>query len=60
MDKGVRGAIRIKSDATIERGRCILKTGDRRYDISVESQIRAFSIHAHRLASTLASEGGDL
>ncbi|MCB1457724.1 MAG: hypothetical protein KDJ48_00370 [Nitratireductor sp.] len=60
MPRGARGAIRVVSDATVEQGRCILKAGDRRHDISVESQIRAFGISAQRLASTLATDGGEI
>ncbi len=52
-------SIRTVADASIEKGRCVLNAGGKRYDVSIDAQMNAFRKQAHKLVAGMAgSEAG--
>jgi hypothetical protein len=49
--------IRILADPSIEKGRCVLSAGGKRFDVSIDAQINAFRQQALKLVAGMASNG---
>jgi hypothetical protein len=50
-------SIRTVADASIEKGRCVLNAGGKRYDVSLDAQINAFRQQAHKLVAGMSASG---
>ena len=52
-------SIRTVADASIEKGRCVLNAGGKRYDVSLDAQINAFRQQSQKLVAAMSgSEAG--
>jgi flagellar biosynthesis/type III secretory pathway protein FliH len=50
-------SIRMVADPSVSRGRCLLDAGGKRFDVSVDAQVKAFRQQARKLVSGMAAGG---
>lgn len=48
-------SVRMVADASISRGRCLLDAGGKRFEVSVDAQVRAFRQQARKLVPGIAA-----